>query len=165
MTERRASTMTEHTNTRKQASIDTSKNKTTAATTTSTTNSTQQLSSNKAPSLPSPQSPTQLRQAARCNLTPQYASSSILSQKCCRRREASRPPDRAPDLLDDRAHQHAHANIDKQNNSNSNNSNGNDRHHIAAQLYGTQATNVPTPNPTTTTQLAGGKRSNDGYQP
>ena len=66
--------------------------------------------------------------------------------------------------MDDRAHQHAQANIDKQqNNSNSNNNIDNDRHHIAVQQYGTQATIVLTPNPTTSTQLAGGKRSNDGY--
>ena len=67
--------------------------------------------------------------------------------------------------MDDRAHQHAQANLCKQrnNSSNNNNNNDNDRHHTAAQQYGTQATIVPTPNPTTTTQLAGGKGSNDGY--
>ena len=54
----------------------------------------------------------------------------------------------------------------QQNNSNNNNTNNdNDRHHTAAQQYGTQATIVPTPNPTTTTLLAGGKRLNDGFQP
>ena len=53
----------------------------------------------------------------------------------------------------------------KQQNSNNNSNNDNDRHHTAAQQYGTQATIVPTPNPTTTTQLAGDKRSNGGYQP
>ena len=52
-----------------------------------------------------------------------------------------------------------------QNNSYSNNNNDNDRHHTAATLYGTQATFVATANPTTTTQFAGGKRSNDGYEP
>ena len=64
-----------------------------------------------------------------------------------------------------RAHQHAQANIDKlQNNSKSNN-NYNDRLHKAAQQYGKQAAIVPTPNLTITTQLAGGNRSNDAYQP
>ena len=72
--------------------------------------------------------------------------------------------DRAPCLSDDRAHQHAQENIDKQqNNSHSNNNNNNDRHHTAAHQYSTQATTIPKPNPTTTVQLAGGKRSNDDY--
>ena len=48
---------------------------------------------------------------------------------------------------------------------NSNSNNDNERHNTAAQQYGTQVTIVPTSNPTTTTQFAGGKRSNDGYQP
>ena len=53
--------------------------------------------------------------------------------------------------------------LSKQNNSNTNNDN--DRYHTTPQEYGTQATIVPTLNPTTTTKLAGGKRWNDGYQP
>ena len=71
------------------------------------------------------------------------------------------PHDREPCLLDDKAHQHPQVNKDKQQNysSNNNNNNDNDRHHTAAQQYGTQATVVPTPNSTTTTQLARSKRS------
>ena len=143
--------------------MDTAENKTTA-TTTATAHGTQQRSSSTAPR-PSSQRPTQLQQAARCSLTPQLARSSILAQQCWRRWEASRTRDRAPCLLDDRAHQHAQANTAKQNNSNKDNNNDHDGHHTAAQQYGTQATIVPTPNQTTTTQLARGERSNVGYQP
>ena len=113
----------------------------------------------------SSQRSTQLQKAARCRLNSEQARSSIIAQQCWRRWAASRTGDRAPCLYDDRA-QHAQASIDKhQNNSNSSNNNDHSRHHTAAQQYGTRTTIVPTPNPTATTQLARGKRSNDGYQP
>ena len=140
-----------------QANIDIGKNKTTA-TTMATTNSTQQRSSRTAPRPPSSQRPTQLQQAARCGWTPQKARSSILAQPCWRRWEASRTRDRAPCLLDDRAHQHAQAN--KQQNNNSSNNNDNDRHTQQHSITVHRPPSFQRP-----TQLARGKRSNKGYQP